>query len=173
VNSVQVVKLIVASAVNEEGERVYPRTWNHDFIQMPVVRKDKQHRPTVTDADLKDILSNTKKRKYVMLFSLLPGTGLRIGEALALRSNDFGPDCRVLNVRRSVWRGQEQEPKTSNAVRVADILRSLQKNFGTISPPPAGFCSQLRMGTRYSSETCCEFSTQSSPWGSTPFGVSA
>ena len=75
----------------------------------------------MTDADLKEILSNTKKRKYVMLFSLLATTGLRIGEALALRSIDFGPDCRVLHVRRSIWRGTEQEPKTSNAVRVVDI----------------------------------------------------
>jgi integrase len=121
VNYVQVAKLVVASAVNDEGEQVYPRTWNHDFVQLPVVIKDKQHRPTVTDADLKEILSNTKKQKHVMLFSLLAATGLRIGEALALRATDFGPDCRVLHVRRSVWRGQEQEPKTSNAVRVVDI----------------------------------------------------
>jgi len=48
-------------------------------------------------------------------------TFARIGEALALRSTDFGPDCRVLHVRRSIWRGTEQEPKTSNAVRVVDI----------------------------------------------------
>jgi integrase len=121
VNYVQVVKLVVASAVNDEGEQVYPRTWNHDFIQLPMVRKDKQYRPTVTDAELAAILSSTKKRKHVMLFSLLAATGLRVGEALALRSTDFGPDCRVLHVRRSVWRGNEQEPKTSNAVRVVDI----------------------------------------------------
>jgi integrase len=129
VNYVQVAKLVVASAVNDEGEQVYPRTWNHDFIQLPVVRKDKQHRPTVTDADLKEILSNTKKQKHVMLFSLLAATGLRIGEALALRSTDFGPDCRVLHVRRSVWRGQEQEPKTSNAVRAVDIPEVLAKEL--------------------------------------------
>jgi integrase len=121
VNYVQVAKLVVASAVNDEGDQVYPRSWNHDFIQLPVVRKDNQHRPTVTHADLKEILSNTTKRKYVMLFSLLAATGLRIGEALALRSTDFGPDCRVLHIRRSVWRGQEQEPKTANALRVVDI----------------------------------------------------
>jgi integrase len=121
VNYVQVVKLVVASAVNDEGEQIYPRTWNHDFIQLPMVRKDKQYRPTVTDAELTAILTNTKKRKHVMLFSLLAATGLRVGEALALRSTDFGPDCRVLHVRRSIWRGNEQEPKTSNAVRVVDI----------------------------------------------------
>ncbi len=121
VNYVQVVKLVVASAVNEEGEQVYPRKWNHDFIQLPVVCKEKQHRPSVTDAELIAILSKTKKRKYVTLFSLLAATGLRVGEALGLRSSDFGPDCRVLHVRRSVWRGTEQEPKTSNAVRIVDI----------------------------------------------------
>ena len=121
VNYVQVVKLVVSSAVNDEGEQVHPRTWNHDFIQLPVVRKDKQHRPSVTDADLKEILSNTRKQKHVMLFSFLAATGLRIGEALAARATDFGPDCRVLHVRRSVWRGREQEPKTLNAVRVVDI----------------------------------------------------
>ena len=137
VNYVQVVKLVVASAVNDEGEQIYPRTWNHDFIQLPMVRKDKQYRPTVTDAELATILSNTKKRKHVMLFSLLAATGLRVGEALALRSTDFGPDCRVLHVRRSVWRGNEQEPKTSNAVRVVDIPevfgRQLREYVGSIN----------------------------------------
>jgi integrase len=121
VNYVQVAKLVVASAVDEEGEQIYPRKWNHDFIQLPVVRKDKQHRPTVTEADLRQILSNVKKRKYEVLLAILAGTGLRIGEALALRSTDFGPDCRVLHVRHSLWRGQEQEPKTCNAVRIVDI----------------------------------------------------
>ena len=137
VNYVQVVKLVVASAVNDEGEQIYPRTWNHDFIQLPMVRKDKQYRPTVTDAELAAILSNTKKRKHMMLFSLLAATGLRVGEALALRSTDFGPDCRVLHVRRSVWRGNEQEPKTSNAVRVVDIpevyARQLREYVGGIN----------------------------------------
>lgn len=117
----QVVKFVLAAAVDEEGEQIYPRKWNHDFIQLPVVRKDKQRRPAVTEADLAEILSNVKKRKYAVLFALLAGTGLRIGEALALRSTDFGPDCRVLQVRRSLWRGQEQEPKTSNSVRLVDI----------------------------------------------------
>lgn len=120
-NYVQVVKPVVASAVDEEGEQLHPRKWNHDFIQLPVVRKDQQRRPTVTDVDLKEILS-TVCRKYAMLFALLAATGLRIGEALALRTTDFRSDCRVLYVRRSIWRNQqEQEPKTDNAVRDVDV----------------------------------------------------
>jgi integrase len=129
VNYVQVVKLVLASAVDDEGEQIYPRTWNHDFIQLPVVRKDKQHRPTLTEAELRQILANVRKRKYKLMFALLAGTGLRIGEALALRASDLGPDCRVLHVRRSLWRGQEQEPKTSNAVRIVDIPEVLAREL--------------------------------------------
>lgn len=32
----QVVKSVVASAVNEEGEQLFPRKWNHEFVDMPV-----------------------------------------------------------------------------------------------------------------------------------------
>jgi integrase len=70
-----------------------------------------------------------KNSKYALLFALLAGTGLRIGEALALRPTDFGPDCRILHVRRSIWRGREQEPKTANAVRVVDIPEVLAREL--------------------------------------------
>jgi integrase len=146
VNYVLVVKLVVASAVDEEGEQIYPRKWNHDFIQLPVVRKDKQHRPTVTEADLTEILSNVKKRKYTVLFALLAGTGLRIGEALALRSTDFGPDCRVLHVHRSLWRRQEQEPKTSNAVRVVDIPEVLTSQLQDYVSGVSGYLFATALG---------------------------
>jgi len=38
-NYVQVVKMVVASAVNEQGEELYPRKWNAEFIDMPAVSK--------------------------------------------------------------------------------------------------------------------------------------
>ena len=76
VNYVQVVKLVVASAVNDEGEEIHPREWRRDFIQLPIVCKKKQHRPTVTRAEVLEILPRTRKRKYFVLFALLAGTGL-------------------------------------------------------------------------------------------------
>jgi integrase len=75
----------------------------------------------------------------VVLFALLAGTGLRIGEALALCPTDFGPDCRVLHVRRSIWRGQEQEPKTVNAVRVVDIPEVLARELRGYVPRVSGY----------------------------------
>ena len=122
----KVVKMVVASAVNSEGEQIHPRKWNHDFIGLPIVQPEKQHRPTVTESELGEILASTKVR-YAVLFALLAGTGLRIGEALGLKSADLSPDIRVLYVRRSVWRGQEQEPKTPNAVREIDIAEPLSQ----------------------------------------------
>jgi hypothetical protein len=48
VNYSQVPKMVLASVVDAEGEQIYPRKWNHDFVGMPIVNKEKQHRPTVT-----------------------------------------------------------------------------------------------------------------------------
>ena len=36
--------MVVASAINEDGDQVYPRKWNHDFIDLPEVTD--QHTPT-------------------------------------------------------------------------------------------------------------------------------
>jgi hypothetical protein len=43
-----VVKMVVASVVNEKGEEVYPRKWNANFIDMPVVNPKKQKTPSFT-----------------------------------------------------------------------------------------------------------------------------
>jgi integrase/recombinase XerD len=65
--------------------------------------------------------------RWAVLFALLAGTGLRIGELLALKTIDLSPDCRVLYVRRSIWRGKEQQPKTPSAIRDVDIAEPLAR----------------------------------------------
>ena len=124
VNYALVVKLVVASAVDGDGDQIYPRKWNHDFIGLPIVEPSKQRRPSITQAEVEQILSATSKR-WAMLFALLAGTGLRIGEALGLKTTDFSDDCSVMQIKRSVWHGREQAPKTPNAVRVVDIPEPL------------------------------------------------
>ena len=54
--------MVVASAVDADGEQIYPRKWNHDFIGMPIVEPRKQHRPTVTEAELGEILASTSEQ---------------------------------------------------------------------------------------------------------------
>jgi hypothetical protein len=115
VSYTQVVKLVVASAVDKEGEQIYPRKWNHDFIGLPIVDPKKQRRPTVTKAELEEIIASSKER-WALLFAFMAATGLRIGEAVAVKAEDLSKDCTVLSIQRSIWHGQEQDPKTPNAV---------------------------------------------------------
>ena len=142
-----VVKLVAASAVDSEGEQIYPRKWNHDFVGMPIVQKEKQPRPTVTEAEVATILANAPER-YAVFFALLAGTGLRIGEALALTRNDFSPDCKVLFVKRSIWHGHEQEPKTPAAIRVIDIPESLASILRWYVADKSGYLLATRKGNR-------------------------
>lgn len=79
-----------------------------------------------TKAEVEEILSSTSER-WAVLFALLAGTGLRIGEALGLKIEDLSEDCTILEVRRSIWHGREQAPKTPNAVRVIDIPEPLAR----------------------------------------------
>lgn len=88
VNVVSVVKFVVASAVDEEGEQLYPRAWNHEFIQLPLVIKERQNRPTIVGGEISATLSTLKGRSAVLV-ALVAGTGLRIGEALAVRTDGF------------------------------------------------------------------------------------
>jgi integrase len=145
INYTMVAKLIVASAVNAEGEQLHPRKWNHDFIGMPILKRETQHRPSVTEADLREILASSNKR-YALLFALLAGSGLRIGEALALKLTDFSSDCRMLHVRRSIWQGREQAPKTPNAVRVIDIPEPLAQLLRELVAVKPGYLFAAKSG---------------------------
>ena len=145
VNVVTVVKFVVASAVDEEGDQIHPRVWNHEFIQLPLVIKENQSRPTVTEAEI-SVLLNSMKAGYAVLVALVAGTGLRIGEALAVRTEDFYPDCQVLHVRRSVWHRCEQAPKTPNAIRLVDIPEVLAQVLRRYTEGKNGFLFTTRAG---------------------------
>jgi integrase len=145
VNYSQVPKLVVASVVDDEGEQVYPRKWNHDFVGMPIIDKTKQHRPTVTESEVGEITSHRSFR-FAVLFSLIAGTGLRIGEALALKASDFTDDFRVLHITRSIWHGREQSPKTPSAVREVDIVEPLAALVRAFAEGKDGYLFATRSG---------------------------
>jgi hypothetical protein len=48
------MKLVIASAVDpDSGEQLYPRKWNHEFADMPIVHNHKQ--PTFTETPMSSI----------------------------------------------------------------------------------------------------------------------
>jgi len=116
------VKMVVASAVSEEGEELYPRKWNNEFIDMPEIRD--QRTPSFVGEDLTQIVASAKGQ-FRLLYALLGGIGLRIAEAAGLEIQDVSPDASTVRIRQSVWNGQKQAPKTHSALREVDLCPSL------------------------------------------------
>jgi len=74
-------------------------------MDLPNVKQKDQANPAFTPAHVNSIMEHSKGR-YGVLYALLAGTGLRIGEALPLRINDdegttLSSDCRTLYVRNA------------------------------------------------------------------------
>lgn len=131
VNYIHVLQSVIASVVSGEGEQVHPRTWDSHFIRLPVVNPKKQNRPTRTAKEIEQIVAAVTGR-YRVLYALLAGSGLRIGEALSIKIGPMSDDCSTISgecstiyVRQAVWRGKEQDPKTPAAVRDVDIPKEL------------------------------------------------
>jgi integrase len=125
------VKMVVASAVNEEGDALYPRKWNHDFIDLPEDKNPKQ--PTLTADVLTAIVSAPKKKLYRMLYTLCASAGLRFGEALGIDIRNISPDCTTIKICQKAWRGQIHDYlKSENGKREIDLhpmVAAMLKDF--------------------------------------------
>lgn len=121
-NYVGLVKLVVASALDENGEQLFPRKWNHEFIDLPVVADQQQ--PTFNSETMTKIVQKATGQERV-LYALLAGTGMRVGEALGLELKHLSTDCQTITVDQSCWEGDIQTPKTKNAYRQVDICPKL------------------------------------------------
>jgi integrase len=106
-NIVGVLKLVL-------GRKVWI-TWELDLG-----RPKRTRQRYFTQEQLRQIIEAAPEH-YRVLFALLAATGLRVGEAAGLHLEDLDLDNGVIYVRRSVWNGQELDPKTENAVREFDI----------------------------------------------------
>lgn len=151
VEIVAIAKLVVAS-LKVNGEEIYKRTWDHEYIDLPIVDTAEQNSEAFTPQQMTEILDAAfeaavrKPKNVTYLLSLIVGgLGLRIGEALAIKIRDsigcphcnalkprkcphgttFSEDCRVLHVRQSVYTNKLKPPKTKNGIRDVDVPESL------------------------------------------------
>jgi hypothetical protein len=69
---VNLVKLVVASSLDDNGDQLFPRKWNNEFIDLPVIENQKQ--PTFTQDVLTAIVEKGCGQDQV-LYVLLAGTG--------------------------------------------------------------------------------------------------
>ena len=143
-NVIQVVKMVVASLVNEDGEKIYPRTWNHEFIDLPEVKSQRQ--PTHTSEAMTGIAVGSKGRER-MLYILLGATGIRIGEALGIEiDKHISDDFSTVKIWQKVWNGYIQQfLKTDNGIRDIDLHPSISTMLKTFVGDRASgllFCSK-------------------------------
>lgn len=119
-----VIKQIVKSAVDSEGNFLHPREWNSKFIDAPSIENQKQ--PTVTAETLQGAIRRAIPADKA-LYALLAGTGLRINEALGIVVFDDGKSNfiteGVIHIRSQ--RGGDA-PKTKSGVRQVDLAPELQ-----------------------------------------------
>lgn len=139
--NINLIKQIVSSAVDENGDQIYPRTWNSDFLDMPAVENQKC--PTISQGALQKSISEALPIDQA-LYAILAGTGLRIAEALALTAgcvNDIGsfwaPEESKLVIRQQRGRDGMAPTKTKAGYREIDISEKLNvfliKRFSGVS----------------------------------------
>jgi integrase len=99
-----------------------------------------------TEEQLKRIIE-AARGQYRVLFAVLAGTGMRIGEAAGLYVEDVDIHSQVVHVRRSIWKGVDLAPKTENAIREIDIDETLTEMLRRFIGERRGRLFQSRTGT--------------------------
>jgi integrase len=124
---INMAKEVVESLVNEDGEPIFHRKWNNDFIDLPVVNRREQRRPKLNKQQIEAVINACNTDWERMLYVLCSSTGMRIAEALALDINEnITIDCTAIAIRRQV-KGNRlvQYLKTDAAYRDIDLCSEL------------------------------------------------
>jgi integrase len=165
---------IVLSAVDQEGEPLYARTWRLDFVDAPPVLNQRQ--PTITKQQLQDALRvrHAYTDKYRIIVGLLAASGIRVGELVALRVGDDGEHSgwdeqnSSLSIHTSLWNGTEQKPKTQSSIRLVDLSSPvnamLAEYVKRTNKKPGDYLFASRNGTPVSPTTLRKY-------GLNPFGI--
>jgi hypothetical protein len=120
-----IVKAVVASAIDENVEEKFPRKWNVEFIDASPI--DEQRQPTSTSEGFSDMILFAMGQ-YRMLYALLVGCGsLRANEALGLEiDKHISRAFRTLQVERKTKSGRIYPClKTKNGRRQVDVCSQL------------------------------------------------
>jgi integrase len=94
--------------------------------RVPKPKVQRTEKPSLSPAQVRAIADNMPENVRALIV-LLYLTGLRIGEALALKWSDIDFDKSKLHIRRSVWRRKEQTPKSRKNVRTKHLIGGLKQ----------------------------------------------
>jgi len=118
----RIAAAVVESAEDEVGNPLYPRKWNPEKLDLPIVDPKEQRRPTIDEKTM-TFLASCRKPNERMLFILCGATGMRIGEILGLEiDKHFADDFTTILVRQQA-KGSTltSDVNTNNAIRDIDV----------------------------------------------------
>lgn len=142
------VKAVVASAVDENGNALYPRTWNAEHIDAPVIDKRTQKAPTITALQARTAIENAPGQ-FRALFALAAASGARISELRALRvgfhptSSYWDRERSVLVIKTALRYTVEQSTKSAAGVREVDLAPEINEFLqGNLTAQPGEYLFQ-------------------------------
>jgi len=141
----RIAAAIVESAEDEVGNPLYPRKWNPEKLDLPMVDFKEQRRPTIDEKTM-TFLASCRKPNERMLFILCGATGMRVGEILGLEiGKHFADDFTTILVRQQA-KGNTltSDVKTKNASRDIDVHPEVANLFGNSSAPGKQDCCLVR-----------------------------
>ena len=103
---------------------VLGRWFGRKKINYPAGMREEQEPVCYTPEQMTQIV-DAAKGMWKVLFATAAETGVRAGELYALEVRDIDFARNVIHIRRAVWEGQKQSPKTRNAIRAIDVKPSL------------------------------------------------
>jgi integrase len=154
-----IIKLIIASATDEEGEKLFPRVWDRRVINAPRVERSKQKAAVLSKDDVEKLIREAVTEQDKILYAFLAGSGLRISEAQSVRVNgndwqtSWDQEKSVILVRNSCFRNKETgRTKTIAGQRTvflhSDLNRALIAFAAIRSASPAAFLSRANPVSR-------------------------
>ena len=128
--NVVILKKIRKSAVDSEGDQLYPATWNTEMIDAP---EPTSEGATISQEGVQDSISRANAHDKA-LYALLAGTGLRVAEARAIQvieddgvSTVWVPSESKIIVRQQMTRIGLGPTKTKAGVREVDLAPELNE----------------------------------------------
>jgi integrase len=125
-----IVRLVIASARDKNGDRLFNPQWDSEFIDAPRVEPSKQKTPCLSREQVEALIAGAASDQERLLYIVLCATGLRISEAQAMRVKATGEHTSwssgKIEVQASCFRNEEiARVKTAAANRTVHIHSSV------------------------------------------------
>jgi|SRR5215211_127669 len=133
------IHTILKQAMREAVHSKYIRSNPMEYVKPP--RQQSRDIDVLTTDQVHRLLDAARSSRYEASIVLGATVGLRIGECLALRTEDVDLTNGTVTVRGTLWRGQVHPPKTRSAYRTIKLPERALSALTTACKGKSGYSS--------------------------------